>query len=299
LLLLSKRLTRKCNGKLNRIYQLCNIAKDLDIYNNLSKEKVPFKEKFEAIYEKAKENDVKVSTAKKFVSNLSQDELKTVKIYASLANDIHVNALSDEGAYNLLVHMYEKYDFNNDGFVADGEARGLTLLPKQMDDEAKRTWVKAMNSMDSDKGALMVISFGFNMEAINRNMAQHMNQMSDSQLNKLQENATYDIRAWINETLSQPYHPKTITFLDIMNKVDGIINGNGDTVYASPEFMKSTKHLKIALQKAHEEVLGQMKQEKLTTLKKIDLENKVTKIINRKKDEPTAEAIDAINKMVS
>ena len=28
---------------------------------------------------------------------------------------------------------------------------------------------------------------------------------------------TFDIRAWIDETLSKPYNPKTITFLDIMN----------------------------------------------------------------------------------
>ena len=276
-----------------------NIVKDLDIYNNLSKEKVPFKEKFEEIYEKAKDADVKVSTAKEFVSNLSHDELRTVRIYASLADDINIDALTDEGAYNLLVHMYEKYDFNNDGFVMDGEAKGLALLPNHMDDEAKRTWVKAMNSMDSDKSALMVISFGFNMEAINRDIAQHMSQMPDSQLAKLQENATFDIRAWINETLSKPYNPKTITYLDIMNKVDGIINGNGDTVYTSPEFMESTKHLKIALQKAHKEVLDEMKQEKLTTQNKIDLENKVTKIMNRKKDEPTAEIINAVDKMVS
>ena len=276
-----------------------NIVKDLDIYNNLSKEKVPFKEKFEEIYEKAKDADVKVSTAKEFVSNLSHDELRTVRIYASLADDINIDALTDEGAYNLLVHMYEKYDFNNDGFVMDGEAKGLALLPNHMDDEAKRTWVKAMNSMDSDKSALMIISFGFNIEAINRDIAQHMSQMPDSQLAKLQENATFDIRAWINETLSKPYNPKTITYLDIMNKVDGIINGNGDTVYASPEFMESTKHLKTALQKAHKEVLDEMKQEKLTTQNKIDLENKVTEIINRKKDEPTVEIINAVDKMVS
>jgi len=275
------------------------IVKDLDIYNNLSKEKVPFKEKFEEIYEKAKEADVKVSTAKEFVSNLSQDELRTVRIMASLADAINVDALSDEGSYNLLVHMYEKYDFNNDGFVMNGEAKGLSLLPNHVDDEAKRTWVKAMNSMGSDKGALIVISFGFNMEAITREIAQHMSKMPDAQLAKLQENATFNIKSWINETLSKPYNPKTITFLDIMNKVDGILDGSGNTVYTSPEFMESTKHLKAALQKAHKEVLNEMQQEKLTTQKKIDLEKKVVEIMNRKKDEPIAVAIKDMDKMAS
>ena len=53
-----------------------------------------------------------MSNAKDFLSDLSAEELETLQNYAQLADAIEVDKLSDEGAYNLLMHFYEKYDFS-------------------------------------------------------------------------------------------------------------------------------------------------------------------------------------------
>ena len=62
---------------------------------------------FELIYKKAKDANVDLSNAKKFLSSLSDAELSTLQKNKSLAEPINVTNLSGEGAYNLLVHGYE------------------------------------------------------------------------------------------------------------------------------------------------------------------------------------------------
>ena len=193
-----------------------NIVKELNIYNDITREhKRVNKDAFESIYDKVKESDVKVNTAKDFLTTLSRSEMSTLRKYDSLADTINIDTLTNEGAYNLLMHEYEKYDFDGDGAIMDGAAKTLSLVPQNMDDEAKKTWVKALNAMGDDWMSIAVVSMGLNDEYVKRSIAENFSKMSDSQIDKMQESASFDIRAFVDETLSKPYTPKTITVLDI------------------------------------------------------------------------------------
>jgi len=125
-----------------------SIMKNLKMADSFYEVREPFKESFEKIYEEAQSQKVTVSNAKEFLNSLSKDELSTLQNYTRLVNDIDVDSLSDEGAYNLLVHHYEKYDFNKDGVVEDGIAKTQSLIPQSMDSTTKQALVETFNSMD-------------------------------------------------------------------------------------------------------------------------------------------------------
>ncbi len=108
----------------------------------------PYKEGFKEIYNNAKNENVTMSTAKDFLNSLSKEELSTLQNYSLLVDDINVNSLNDEGAYNLLLNHYEKYDFNNDGIVSTGIGKGLPLLPTNMPPKEKEAMVKTLNEMN-------------------------------------------------------------------------------------------------------------------------------------------------------
>lgn len=109
-----------------------------------------YKDDFEKIYEKATKADVKVDNAKDFLKSLSSDELTTLQKYDSLGDSININSLSNEGAYNLLMHDYEKYDFNNDGMIQDGAANTSGMIPSNADESTKKALVKSLNSMSDE-----------------------------------------------------------------------------------------------------------------------------------------------------
>ena len=117
----------------------------------------PYKDDFEKIYSKAKEDNIVMSTAKEFLNSLSQDELSTLQHYSGLADDINVKGLNDEGSYNLLLHHYEKYDFNGDGFVSDGIAKTSGMIPQNMPNDMKKAMVETFNSMDDKESSMMIL----------------------------------------------------------------------------------------------------------------------------------------------
>lgn len=136
------------------------ISKELKMNSDFIKVREPYKENFEKIYEEAKDEKVNISNAKEFLNSLSKEELTTLQKYSGLADEIKVGKLNDEGAYNLLLHHYEKYDFDNDGFVSDGVARTTTLIPANMPDSEKKALVKSLNEMDEKDSfmAMMMIN---------------------------------------------------------------------------------------------------------------------------------------------
>jgi hypothetical protein len=137
-----------------------SIVKDLKMADSFYEVREPFKEGFEEIYEKAKEENVTISTAKDFLNSLSKDELSTLQNYTLLVNEINVDSLSNEGAYNLLLHHYEKYDFDSDGIVQNGEARNLDLIPPNIPSDEKRAFVNSLNEMDEkDRFIAMIMTF--------------------------------------------------------------------------------------------------------------------------------------------
>lgn len=121
---------------------------------------------FEQIYKKAMESDIKLNKAKNFIGGLNEQELQTLQKYTGLANAIDAGALTPEGAYNLLMHDYEKYDFNGDGAVQDGIGNMAPIIPAGMEESIKEAYVKSLNSVD-DKDRLMAMTITFDMGRLN------------------------------------------------------------------------------------------------------------------------------------
>jgi len=140
--------------------QHVDIVKQLKMSDSFYEAREPYKEGFEEIYSKAKEEKVSMSTAKDFLNSLSSGELSTLQHYTLLVNEVDVDSLSDEGAYNLLLHHYEKYDFDNDGFIQNGEGKSSELIPKNIPADEKQAFVNTLNEMD-EHDRFIALAFTF------------------------------------------------------------------------------------------------------------------------------------------
>lgn len=145
-----------------------SILKDLKMSDSFYEVREPYKDSFEEIYNKAKEEKVNISNAKDFLNSLSKEELSTLQHYTLLVDEINVNSLNDEGAYNLLLHHYEKYDFNNDGLVSNGIGQNSELIPSNMPNNEKKALVKSLNEMDErDRFLSMLMLVPLNLKIEN------------------------------------------------------------------------------------------------------------------------------------
>ena len=132
-------------------YQLSNGRKEYQ---------APYAQKFEVIFNKAQEADIKLSNAKEFLHSLSPAELSTLQKYSGLADKIDINSLSNEGAYNLLMHDNQQFDFNNDGTAEVGAAKRMLAVPINMPQDVKDAYISAMNLLsDKDKMTAMILTF--------------------------------------------------------------------------------------------------------------------------------------------
>ncbi|WP_373036237.1 hypothetical protein [Sulfurimonas sp.] len=153
----------------------------------------PFANKFEEIYNQAQDADINLKNAKDFLQNLSSAELHTLQKYSGLAQAIDVDVISAEGAYNLLMHDNEQYDFNNDGIAEVGISKHMLPIPTTMPVDVRDAYIKAMNSLD-DKDKLMSMMLTFDMGHL------------QSQLE------------------GTPYKPKTVDYDYLSSRVDSILN---------------------------------------------------------------------------
>ena len=128
--------------------QHVSITKELKMSDSFYEVREPHKEAFENIYNEAKEKGVEISTAKDFLNSLTDEELSTLQHYTLLVEDINVSELDDEGAYNLLLHHYEKFDFDQNGFISNGIGKSTSLLPVNMPSDEKKVLVETLNGMD-------------------------------------------------------------------------------------------------------------------------------------------------------
>ena len=131
------------------------IVKELQYDKSFYEVREPFKDEFQKIHDDAKEKGINVSNAKEYLKSLSKEELSTLQNYTRLVNELDVDTLSDEGAYNLLLEHYEKYDFNNDGFVEDGVGKGIPLISSHFSNTEKKALVDTFNSV-GPKNMLMM-----------------------------------------------------------------------------------------------------------------------------------------------
>lgn len=145
----------------NTAYQsYLSAMKNYQVPQGRKEYQAPYANQFEAIYNKAKEQDVKLSNAKDFLASLSQSEMQTLQKYSGLADSVNVDALSSEGAYNLLKHDNEQYDFNNDGVAEVGIGKHMLPVPTTMPADVRDAYVSAMNSLsDKDKFMAMTLTF--------------------------------------------------------------------------------------------------------------------------------------------
>lgn len=110
-----------------------------------------YENSFDAIYNQAKEKNVDLDNATDFLNSLSKEELTTLQKHALLADEIKIDKLSKEGAYNLLVHNYEQYDFNNDGLTDVGEGQLVNFLPNNMPYEDKKAFIESYNELEDNE----------------------------------------------------------------------------------------------------------------------------------------------------
>lgn len=166
---------------------------NLEMFDGRKKYQAPFAAQFEEIYNKAVHSDIKLDSAKSFIEDLSQNELHTLQKYAGLASPIDTSTLTPEGAYNLLMHDREQFDFNADGSVQVGEGRHVPILPSTMPAAERDAFITALNSLD-DNEKLMALTLTFDPGRISAKM-----------------NGT-------------PYTPKTIDYAYLSSRVQQILN---------------------------------------------------------------------------
>ena len=259
-----------------------DIVKELNLYNNISESRRTYEKSFEEIYQKAKDENIKLDSAQDFINNLSKDEIRTLQKYDGLVDSINAESLSAEGAYNLLVHDYEEYDFNNDGHVEVGVAKMISTVPRNMDDDTKKAWVETINAMGNDMISVLSMTMSLYLdEYMMRDIALHLSQMTESQIATMQESASFNIKQFIEENLSKTIVPKLITFQDIIDKVDGKLENEDG--YTSPQLLKSLEHFKEEFLKAYSEVQAE-KKGKVTTEQEIEIKQKATENITKKVD---------------
>mgnify|MGYP000712820896 CR=1 FL=1 len=167
----------------NGYEQHVEVMKQLKMTDSFYEVREPYKEDFEEIYNKAKDEKVTISSAKDFLNSLSKEELNTLQHHTLLVNDINVNSLSDEGAYNLLLHHYEQYDFDKDGFVSTGEGKSMSWLPTNMPNKEKEVLVETLNELDEKdrfQSLLMLVPLKFHQTGTGFTVAQNNDAMDYS-----------------------------------------------------------------------------------------------------------------------
>ena len=195
------------------------IMKEFKMTEGFHNVREPYKEDFEKIYEDSKSKNITMQTAKDYLNSLNQDELKTLQHFSGLADAINVGELNEEGAYNLLLHHYEKFDFNNDGITHDGIAKTSSLIPVNMPESDKKALVATLNEMDEKdrfKAALMLNPPKFNHQ---------LGEIDASSNNELVDFQTLKER--IHRILNPlPGEYRSPDFIDIIKNFDSLFDKN-------------------------------------------------------------------------
>ena len=250
----------------------------------------PFAESFELIYAKAEEQDINLSNAKNFLESLSQSELRTLQKYSGLADSINVNSLSAEGAYNLLMHDNEQYDFNDNGTAEVGIGKHFLAVPKNMPADVQEAYVSAVNSL-SDKDKLMAMTLTFD--------SAHL----DAVINNKPYTPTNMDYDYLKSRVDNMLNPKNggYTSVEAKESITAFWNAfdaayTGDKTQSSnksdEENSSVAKFLEDLLTKGAAKFLSDMNQEKIDKM----LEEYKQKLIEEMGDSP--EAMEKIAKML-
>ena len=188
------------------------------------------------------------TSSKDILKQLSPAELTLLKKANSLANDIEVEALSEEGATNLLRQPdnSDRVDLNNDGIVEVGIGRTMVFPPVNAPDFVKKAWDNATADMsESDlihlQLSMHIAIFGIQIDGQNNpeNLSPQQ-QWSSSGIDKLfaELNSALDFRVQLegwseyNSMLKGFYArfqqalSSQPTSLPVVDKNSGIPNGD-------------------------------------------------------------------------
>jgi len=211
--------------------QHVEVMKELKMSDSFYEVREPYKEGFEKIYTQAKDKNVTLSTAKGFLNSLSKDELSTLQHHTLLVDDIQVDSLSNEGAYNLLLHHYEQYDFDKDGFVSTGKGKNMPWLPTNMPNKEKEVLVETLNELDEKERFLSLML-----------------------LQPLKFNPT-------GTSLSVAHNNDKMDYTAIMDRLESLINPT-PPAYTSSELKQTLSLFKDLFEKNFDEYLEQNEQNK-------------------------------------
>jgi len=98
-------------------------------------------------------------SAKEILSDMNPNELALIQASAGLVDPISVDALSNEGAINLLAQPDKKgmVDLNNDGLVEVGIAKSIVFPPVNAPESVRVAWEEATQGMsEKDKMVLQL-----------------------------------------------------------------------------------------------------------------------------------------------
>jgi hypothetical protein len=82
-----------------------------------------------------------------FLARLSEEELAVVQRVHSLADEIQVESLSDEGAMNLLLPSAAQVDLNHDGLTRSGRAYGIRFPDSSTPPKVVSAWEQVTAGM--------------------------------------------------------------------------------------------------------------------------------------------------------
>ncbi|RDE24328.1 hypothetical protein DV711_01690 [Motiliproteus coralliicola] len=122
----------------------------------LSEEQV---DQFEALLMSATEKLSADQTAKQVLAGLSAADMQLLQRATSLADPIHIESLSDEGAINLLAQPDKTgmVDLNNDGVVEIGKAKTLAYPPLNAPVGVHEAWERATANLS--EADVMMLQF--------------------------------------------------------------------------------------------------------------------------------------------
>ena len=121
---------------------------------------------FSSVLIRVQEEGLRTNQAKDFLSTLSDDELEALRAAHSLAQDIDVTSLNEEGAFNLLRNFDQFADLNNNGLLTIGAANTWSYPPPNAPQAVKDAWREATAGFtDLEKMLKMAPFMAFDVSA--------------------------------------------------------------------------------------------------------------------------------------
>lgn len=171
-------------------------------------------------YKKAYVENINLKNAKEFINKLNNYESDILQAYSNLKSDITPETLTDEAAYNLIMHSYEQYDFDDDGFKEVGQMIELRDFVQDMNSDTKQAYIQTLQSIKkSTHRALLNDILDFERDILNQRIAKKLQEMSPEEIAQLREIRDFDSNSFINMFINEPIKHQCITIDTLLEKI--------------------------------------------------------------------------------